>query len=120
MDPDVVTGYLNDYRHRVSDLVVLTMAEEGSGWEELREPGARAGAARGRDDAAATSGRASVAGRTVAFFSTAPEPAHGLLAAHLRDEHGADVVHVSGRLADRARAARRARRGSRPRSSWSS
>ena len=26
-------GYLNEYRHLVSDLVVLTMAEEGPGWE---------------------------------------------------------------------------------------
>ena len=34
-DPDVVTGYLNEYRHLVSDLVILTMAEPGSGWEEL-------------------------------------------------------------------------------------
>ena len=42
-----------------------------------------------------------VEGRTVAFFSTAPESAHDLLAAHLRDEHGADVVHVSGSLSDR-------------------
>ena len=42
-----------------------------------------------------------VDGRTVAFFSTAPESAHEMLAAHLRDEHGADVVHVSGNLADR-------------------
>ena len=40
-------------------------------------------------------------GRTVAFFSTAPEAAHDRLAAHLRDEHGAEVVHVSGNLSDR-------------------
>ena len=37
----------------------------------------------------------------MAFFSTAPESAHEMLAAHLRDEHGADVVHVSGSLSDR-------------------
>ena len=42
-----------------------------------------------------------MSGRTVAFFSTAPERAHDLFAAHLRDEHGADVVHVSGSLSDR-------------------
>jgi cyclic 2,3-diphosphoglycerate synthetase len=42
-----------------------------------------------------------VEGRTVAFFSTAPQSAHGLLAAHLCDDHGADVVHVSGNLSDR-------------------
>ena len=34
-DPDVATGYLNEYRHLVSDLVILTMAERGTGWEEL-------------------------------------------------------------------------------------
>ena len=45
---------------------------------------------------------ADVAGRKVAFFSTAPESAHSLFAAHLAEEHGADVVHVSGALADRA------------------
>ena len=36
-DHEVVTGYLNAYRHLLSDLVVLTMADEGSGWEELRD-----------------------------------------------------------------------------------
>jgi cyclic 2,3-diphosphoglycerate synthase len=101
-DRDVVTGYLNDYRHRVSDLVVLTMAEAGSGWEELRDwavtVGPRVVATTFRPRPAAP-----VAGRTVAFFSTAPEPAHELLASHLREAHGADVVHVSGSLADRER-----------------
>jgi cyclic 2,3-diphosphoglycerate synthetase len=38
----------------------------------------------------------------VAFFSTAPEPAHGLFAQHLADNYGAEVVHVSGALADRS------------------
>jgi cyclic 2,3-diphosphoglycerate synthetase len=100
-DPDVVTGYLNDYRHRVSDLVVLTMAEEGSGWERLRDCAAELG-----PRVVATTLRPQpvelVEGRKVAFFSTAPESAHALLREHLQDEHGADVVHVSGSLADRA------------------
>jgi cyclic 2,3-diphosphoglycerate synthetase len=100
-DPDVVTGYLNDYRHRVSDLVVLTMAEPGSGCESLRERAAALG-----PRVVAVTLRPSpvepVEGRKVAFFSTAPESAHELFASHLRDEHGADVVHVSGSLADRA------------------
>jgi cyclic 2,3-diphosphoglycerate synthetase len=39
----------------------------------------------------------------VAFFSTAPDSAHELFAAHLAEEYGADVVHVSGALADRAK-----------------
>ncbi len=100
-DPDVATGYLNEYRHLVSDLVVLTMAEEGTGWEELH----------GRALALAPTviptrlrprPMEDVRGRKVAFFSTAPAVAHPLFAAHLADEHGADVVHVSGALADRA------------------
>ena len=100
MDADVVTGYLNGFRHLVSDLVVLTMAEEGSGWEALRDRAAELAPlvlATILRPAPATP----VAGRTVAFFSTAPESAHELLAAHLREEHGADVVHVSGSLSDR-------------------
>ena len=99
-DRDVATGYLNRFRHLVSDLVVLTMAEEGSGWEELCDEAAelapRVLATRLRPSPAE-----SVEGRTVAFFSTAPEAAHDRLAAHLRDEYGADVAHVSGSLSDR-------------------
>jgi cyclic 2,3-diphosphoglycerate synthetase len=100
MDPDVVTGYLNGFRHLVSDLVVLTMAEEGSAWEELRD---RAAELAPRVLATTLRPRPAQAidGRTVAFFSTAPESAHEVFAAHLRDEHGADVVHVSGNLSDR-------------------
>lgn len=100
MEPDVATGYLNEYRHLVSDLVILTMAERGTGWEELH----------GRALALApvvipTTLRprpaADVEGKKVAFFSTAPASAHELFAAHLAEEYGADVVHVSGALADR-------------------
>jgi cyclic 2,3-diphosphoglycerate synthase len=102
MDPAVVTGYLNDYRHRISDLVVLAMAEEGSGWEDLR---ARAAELAPRVVATILRPRPvePVSGRTVAFFSTAPESALDVLRDHLRDEHGADVVHVSGSLSDRRR-----------------
>ena len=101
-DPDVVTGYLNEYRHLVSDLVILTMAEPGSGWEELYgralalAPKVIATTLRPKPAGA-------IDGRTVAFFSTAPESALAGFAAHLRDEYGADVVHVSGSLADRAK-----------------
>ncbi len=42
-----------------------------------------------------------IAGRRVAYFTTAPASAHESLAAHLRDAHGAEVVHVSGNLARR-------------------
>ena len=40
-------------------------------------------------------------GRRVAYFTCAPESARAALAARLRDEHGAKVVHVSGNLARR-------------------
>jgi cyclic 2,3-diphosphoglycerate synthetase len=42
-----------------------------------------------------------VAGRRVAFFSTAPAAIHDRLRAHLEREHGAEVVLVSGSLANR-------------------
>jgi cyclic 2,3-diphosphoglycerate synthase len=99
-DPDVATGYLNEYRHLVSDLVILTMAEPGTGWEELHgralalAPAVIATTLRPRP-------AADVAGRKVAFFSAAPESAHAIFAAHLAEQYGADVVHVSGALADR-------------------
>ncbi len=99
-DPDVATGYLNEYRHLVSDLVVLTMAEPGTGWEELH---GRALALAPQVVATTLRPRpaADVSGRKVAFFSTAPDAAHRLFAEHLSAEYGADVVHVSGALADR-------------------
>ena len=99
-DPDVVTGYLNRFRYLVSDLVVLTMAERGSGWEELHgralelAPAAVAVVLRPRPVS-------DVSGRRVAFFSTAPAEAHDGFREHLAEEHGADVVYVSGSLADR-------------------
>ena len=42
-----------------------------------------------------------VAGRRVAFFSTAPAAIHDRLRGHLEGEHGAEVVLVSGSLANR-------------------
>ncbi len=56
-DPDVVTGYLNEYRHLVSDLVILTMAEHGSGWEELHGRALALAPNGDRDDAAPEAGR---------------------------------------------------------------
>ncbi len=100
-DPAVATGYLNGYRHLISDLVVLTMAEDGSGWEELAE---RASELAPRVVATTLRPRPAepVAGRRVAFFSTAPESAHDCFRRHLADEHGAEVVHVSGNLSNRS------------------
>ena len=36
-DPAVAAGYLNTYRLLLADLVVVTMAEQGSGWEAVRD-----------------------------------------------------------------------------------
>ena len=101
-DPAVVTGYLNEYRHLVSDLVILTMAERGSGWEELH---GRALALAPKVIATTLRPKPaeSIAGRKVAFFSTAPDSAHDGFRTHLQEEHGAEVVHVSGSLADRGK-----------------
>ena len=103
-DPAVVAGYLNAYRLLLADLVIVTMAEEGSGWEAVRD--AAKAVARPESDVVAAVLRprpmTDIRGRSVAYFCTAPPPAHALLARHLASEHGAEVVHVSGKLADRA------------------
>lgn len=105
-DPIHVTaGYLNAYRARIADLVVITMAEVDAPHEELRE------AIRAHARPWTPFVRAvlrprplePVDGRRVAFFCTAPEPLHARLAAHLEEEHGARVASVSGNLSDRAR-----------------
>ena len=99
--PELVTGYLNAYRILISDLVVLTMADDASSVGALRD------AIREVKDVPviATQMRPrpveDVSGRRVAFFSTAPEDVLPRLADHLREEHGADVVHVSGNLSKR-------------------
>ena len=102
-DPAVVAGYLNAYRLLLADLVLVTMAEPGSGWEHVRDAVAdvvRPGVAV-RGTILRPHPAADVRGRSVAYFCTAPTEAHTALAAHLREAHGADVVHVSGNLADR-------------------
>ncbi len=102
-DPQVATGFLNDYRHRIADLVLLGGAED----EELRERLRASSRALVRDDVAvvATVLRPRplqpVRGRSVAYFGTAPPAQHATIARHLAHAHGADVVHVSGALADR-------------------
>jgi cyclic 2,3-diphosphoglycerate synthetase len=99
--PELVTGFLNAYRILISDLVVLTMADDESDLEPLKE------AIREVKDVPviATLMRprpvSEIRGRRVAYFSTAPEDVLPRLADHLREEHGADVVHVSGNLSKR-------------------
>jgi cyclic 2,3-diphosphoglycerate synthetase len=102
-DPAVAAGYLNAYRLLLADLVVLTMAEPESDWERVRD--AVHGVVLPGVEVLATVLRprpvADVRGRTVAYFSTAPQRAHSVLASFLADEYGAEIVHVSGNLSDR-------------------
>ncbi len=103
-DPAVAAGYLNAFRLLRADLVVVTMAETGSGWARVRD--AVAAVVPGGVEVLATVLRPrpleDVRGRAVAYFCTAPPSAHAVLAAHLGEAHGAEVVHVSGNLADRS------------------
>ena len=102
-DPAVASGYLNAYRLLLADLVVLTMAEDGSEWETTRD--AVRGVTRAGVDVVATVLRprpaADIRGRMVAYFCTAPPAGHAALTAHLEGVHGAVVTHVSGNLASR-------------------
>ncbi len=102
--PAVAAGYLNAFRLLLADLVVVTMAEEGSEWERTYD--AVRAVVSSEVDVVPTILRprpmTSVRGRKVAYFCTAQPEAHGVIAEHLGAEYGADVVRVSGNLADRA------------------
>ncbi len=102
--PDVAAGYLNAFRLLLADVVVLTMAEDGSEWR-LTHDAVRAlvppevavvpTVLRPRP-------MTSVRGRRVAYFCTARPDAHEVIATHLETAHGAEIVRVSGNLADRS------------------
>ena len=99
--PELVTGYLNAYRILISDLVLVTMADAHTPHEAL------AGAIREvKPDVPVIAvgfrprPLAPVAGKRVAYFTTAATPVHKRLAAELGHQ-GIEVVHVSGNLADR-------------------
>jgi cyclic 2,3-diphosphoglycerate synthetase len=99
-DLELLTGYLNSYRILISDLVVLTNAEDGPPVD------ARQAITAVKDvPVVATVMRprpaTEVTGKRVALFTTAPRSAHGRLADHLRREHDVEVVHISGNLANR-------------------
>ena len=101
--PAVAAGYLNAYRLLRADLVVVTMAETGSGWENVRDA-VHAVVPRGVQvlpTVLRPRPLVDVSGRSVAYFCTAAPAAHQALAGHLADVHGARVVQVSGSLADR-------------------
>jgi cyclic 2,3-diphosphoglycerate synthetase len=102
-DPAVAAGYLNSYRLLIADLVVITMAEPSSDWEAVRRR--VAAVVRSGVPVVATTllprPLADVRGRAVAYFCAAPAVAHSRLREHLEQVSGADVVHVSGNLANR-------------------
>jgi cyclic 2,3-diphosphoglycerate synthase len=99
--PELATGYLNAYRILLADLVVLTHCEDRAAAHALAD------AVRAVKDVPVigTVQRPRplepVAGRRVAFFTTAPQQVHPLLADQLLHEHGAAHVAVSGNLARR-------------------
>lgn len=103
-DAAVLGGYLTPYRALLADLVLVTMAEEESGWRsavgilrDLTRPGVPVVPVVLRPRPVEP-----VAGERVAYFGTASgaEPA---IRRHLAERHGALVGHVSSSLADRAR-----------------
>ena len=94
---EVATGYLNAYRILISDLVVVTGGASGPLLEAIAQV----------KDVPVVSVELRprpvepLAGRRVAFFSTAPTSVHATLRRHLEEQHGADVTYVSGNLARR-------------------
>jgi cyclic 2,3-diphosphoglycerate synthetase len=102
-NPDVAAGYLNAFRLLRADLVIVTMGDAGIGWERVRD--AVRLVVSDEVPLVPTVLRprpaSDVSGRTVAYFCTAPPSAHDVLRAHLEDQHGARVTHVSGSLSNR-------------------
>jgi cyclic 2,3-diphosphoglycerate synthetase len=105
-DREAIAGFFGAYRLLLSDLVILTGCEEPlvrpRELELLKEAIARV-----RPDLPVVetifrpNPVGSIAGRRVAFFSTAPDGVHQRLREHLAREHGAEVAHLSGNLGRR-------------------
>jgi cyclic 2,3-diphosphoglycerate synthetase len=105
---EYVVGYLGTYRVLISDAVVLTMAEEPlAGMEDVRRMIAEIGSVRPGIPVIPIVFRPrpmdDIAGRSVAFFSTAPASQEGVLRTYLEEESGCRVVSFSGNLSDRSR-----------------
>jgi cyclic 2,3-diphosphoglycerate synthase len=103
-DPGVSTGYLNAYRLLLADVVVVTMAEPAVAWREIARGAARI--VRDGVPVVATTlvprALADIRGRSVAYFCAAPVAAHAALRERLAESGGAEIVHISGNLANRA------------------
>ncbi len=102
-DPSVATGYLNTYRLLLADVVVVTMATDPVAWREIARRAARVVGDGVPVVATTLSPRAleDVRGRSVAYFCAAPAAAHGALRERLAESSGAEIVHISGNLANR-------------------
>ncbi len=101
--PELAAGYLNGYRARLADLVVVTMAEPDAPHAAVAralEEHVREGVPILRT-VLRPEPLEPIAGERVAFFGTAPAGHGGTIARHLADVHGAHVEHVSGALSDR-------------------
>ncbi len=99
LDPAIAVGFLNAFRVLISDLVVIVGENDGGVEDAVRalaEVPVVTAVLRPRP-------LEPVAGRRVAYFSTAPPGALEEIAGHLSRRYGADVVHISGSLADRDR-----------------
>lgn len=103
--PEAITSYLGPYRLMLSDLVIATMCEEPFASRRDIDRLRREAVDLKDIPLVATVLRPtpveSVRGRKVAYFSTAPNTIHDGLRAHLEDVHGAEIVLVSGNLANR-------------------
>jgi cyclic 2,3-diphosphoglycerate synthase len=94
---EIVTGYLNAYRILISDLVVVT----GGASEPLLEAISQIKDVPVVPVELRPRPVEPIAGRRVAYFSTAPAVVHETLASHLAERHRAEVTYVSGNLARR-------------------
>ncbi|WP_119068343.1 2,3-diphosphoglycerate synthetase [Rubrobacter indicoceani] len=107
-DVEYIVGYLGAYRLLVSDVLLLTMAEEPLAPEErVREISEAALTVNPELQVVPVVFRprpvGEVRGTKVAYVSTAPEAILPKLADYLEETAGCEVVGVSGNLSDRAK-----------------
>ena len=107
-DPEYITGFLGAYRLMISDLLILTMAEEPMADEEkIQGIVDGVGEVKPQLTVIPTVFRprpvGEIEGLRVAYVSTAPPAVLDKLARHLEERYGCEVVAASGSLSDRER-----------------
>ena len=107
-DPEYITGYLGAYRLMISDLLILTMAEEPMADEEkIQGIVDGVGEVKPQLTVIPTVFRprpvGEIEGLRVAYVSTAPPAVLDKLARHLEERYGCEVVAAAGSLSDRER-----------------